>query len=163
MRNRVNTALERVILTGVSRLIPVSRSLEGYLRGEGFAPERIRMVANGVPTPGPLPVRDAPAGEWVIGSVALFRPRKGIEVLIEAVAMLRQQGKAVRLRAVGPFETVAYQTDIMALVNRLGVADEVNLSKLLQHLRKPGEIQIVFAMLKMQQHRHAVVLRDCRH
>lgn len=126
MRNRINTLMERVSLTGVARLIPVSRSLENYLRGEGWDAGRIRMVANGVPTPGPLPARAAPAGEWVVGSVALFRPRKGIEVLLEAIATLRGQGRAVRLRAVGPFETAAYEADIRALADRLGVADAID-------------------------------------
>lgn len=126
MRNRINALMERVSLTGVARLVPVSRSLENHLRGEGVAPEKIRMVANGVPTPGPLPARDVPVEEWAIGSVALFRPRKGIEVLIEALAMLRQQGRSVRLRAVGPFETAAYEADMLALANRLGVADAID-------------------------------------
>lgn len=126
MRNRVNSAMERVSLTGVARLIPVSCSLLDYLRTQDVLPEKIRLVANGVPTPGPLPVRDEPGAEWVIGCVALFRPRKGIEVLIEALALLRRQGRVVRLRAVGPFETATYEADIMALVHRLGVADRID-------------------------------------
>lgn len=126
MRNRINTVMERLSLIGVARLIPVSRSLERYLQGEGYAAGRIRMVANGVPTPGPLPERDPPGREWVIGSVALFRPRKGIEVLIEALAMLRQQGRAVRLRAVGPFETDEYERHIKELAERLGVTDVID-------------------------------------
>lgn len=126
MRNRVNTVMERASLTGVARLIPVSRSLENYLRGEGWDAGRIRMVANGVPTPGPLPERTAPTGEWVVGSVALFRPRKGIEVLIEALSMLRRQGRTVWLRTVGPFETPAYEAEIRALADRLGVADAID-------------------------------------
>lgn len=126
LRNRINSAMERASLLGVRRLIPVSRSLAAYLREGGYAPERISMVANGVPTPGPLPDRDAPGKEWVVGSVALFRPRKGIEVLIEALATLRRQGRAVRLRAVGPFETAGYEADIKALVLRLGVEDAID-------------------------------------
>jgi glycosyltransferase involved in cell wall biosynthesis len=57
----------------------------------------------------------------VIGCVALFRPRKGIEVLIEALAKLRQAGRPVRLRAVGPFETTEYETAIKALAVQLDV------------------------------------------
>lgn len=126
VRNQINTLLEQVSLTGVTRLIPVSKSLESYLRDKGFDPKKICMVANGVPTPGPLPERDVPGTEWVIGSMALFRPRKGIEVLIKAIAILRKEGKAVRLRAVGPFETASYEADIMALINRLGVSDVID-------------------------------------
>lgn len=126
MRNRINTLMERLSLTGVAKLIPVSRSLDGYLRGEGYSPDKIRMVANGVPTPGPLPERAPPGDEWVIGSVALFRPRKGIEVLMEAVAALRKQGRQVRLRAVGPFETKEYEATIRALADGLGISDAID-------------------------------------
>lgn len=126
MRNRINTMMERLSLLRVARLIPVSRSLARYLQEEGYPSERIRMVANGVPTPGPLPAREVPAGEWVIGSVALFRPRKGIEVLIEALSILRREGRAVRLRAVGPFESIEYERLVKGLSERLGVADAID-------------------------------------
>ena len=40
--------------------------------------------------------------------MALFRPRKGTEVLIEALAELLRQCLSVRLRLVGPFEWVDF-------------------------------------------------------
>ena len=124
--NRINAVVERLSLFGVARLIPVSRSLERYLLEQGWAAEKIRTVPNGVPTPTAyLPDRAAPAGEWVIGSLALFRPRKGIEVLIEAIADLRKRGRAVRLQAVGPFESPAYEAQIRDLTQRLGVDDAI--------------------------------------
>jgi glycosyltransferase involved in cell wall biosynthesis len=126
MRNRLNSLMERASLTGVARLIPVSRSLHGYLRGQGWPETRISTVPNGVPTPGPLPEREAPAGEWVIGCMALYRPRKGVEVLIEALAMLRRAGRKARLRAVGPFETPEYEASIRALAQRLEVTDSID-------------------------------------
>lgn len=120
-RNRINSVMERLSLTGAARLIPVSHSLDGYLREQGWSPQRIAMVANGVPTSGPLPGRPAPGPEWVLGCVALFRPRKGIEVLIEALAKLCQAGRLVRLRIVGPFETTEYEAAIKALAVGLNV------------------------------------------
>jgi glycosyltransferase involved in cell wall biosynthesis len=53
---------------------------------------------------------------------ALFRPRKGIEVLLEAMAVLRSRGCDVRLRAIGPFETPEYEREVLALADRLGLA-----------------------------------------
>ena len=125
-RNRKNAIIERLSLIGVARLIPVSKSLEAYLNKQGWLQSRITMVANGVVTPGTLPDRPAPGSEWVIGSVALFRPRKGMEVLIQALANLHQMGQAVRLRAVGPFETVEYEKTIKEMAVRLGVADKID-------------------------------------
>jgi len=120
-RNFINSLIERITRIGISRVVPVSKSLEAHLMREGVKPGKIRMVANGVPTPGALPVRDVPGSEWVIGSVALFRPRKGIEILIEALAILHQKGFRVRLRAVGEFETEAYRLRVIDMAKRNGV------------------------------------------
>lgn len=125
-RNRMNSLIEQLSLVGVAQLIPVSKSLEFYLKKQGWPEKRISMVANGVVTPASLPVRDAPGPEWVIGSVALFRPRKGTEVLIQALASLHQAGRSVRLRAVGPFETMEYEKTIKEMADRLGVGDMID-------------------------------------
>ncbi|MGZ8941898.1 MAG: glycosyltransferase [Methylobacter sp.] len=120
-RNRMNSVTERWSLTGVAQLIAVSQSLNRHLREQGWPTQRITTVANGVFSSGSLPDRPLPGPEWVIGCVALFRPRKGLEVLIEALAKLRQAGRLVHLRAVGPFETDEYEAAIKALAEQLGV------------------------------------------
>jgi glycosyltransferase involved in cell wall biosynthesis len=58
--------------------------------------------------------------------IALFRPRKGIEVLLEALAALRSRGMNVRLRAVGGFETPAYEAAVHALVAKLDLEDSID-------------------------------------
>jgi glycosyltransferase involved in cell wall biosynthesis len=125
-RNRINLVMERLSLIGVSHLIAVSKSLDKYLREQGWPEQKISTVPNGVPTPASLPSRTQPDKAWVIGCLALFRPRKGLEVLIEAFAKLRQLGYQVRLRAVGPFETSEYESYIKDLAIRLGVSDEID-------------------------------------
>lgn len=62
---------------------------------------------------------------WTIGTVALFRPRKGIEVLLEALALLDRHDVPVRLRAVGPFETASYEVAVRQRVLQLGLAGRV--------------------------------------
>ena len=57
--------------------------------------------------------------------MALFRPRKGIEVLLDAMALLRRQGIDVHLRAVGSFESPKYAAEIAARVRQLGLTDHV--------------------------------------
>lgn len=64
--------------------------------------------------------------EWTLGTVALFRPRKGMEVLLEALAELRAQGLPVRLRAVGGFETPEYEREVKFLAEKLGLADAID-------------------------------------
>jgi glycosyltransferase involved in cell wall biosynthesis len=102
-------------------LIVVSESLRARMIRQGYDPRRITVVSNGVPSLCEIPPRSKPRGSWTLGTVALFRPRKGIEVLLEALALLYYRGYPFRLRAVGKFETEAYRREIHALEERLGL------------------------------------------
>ena len=124
-RNRRNAIVERFSLLRASKLIPVSASLEKYLLAGGYAAQRIRPVFNGVPIMEKTRLGYAPGQPFVVGMVALFRPRKGIEVLLEALAILRSEGHDARLHAVGPFETEQYQSEILSLAARLGLTDSI--------------------------------------
>src|SRR4029453_11994911 len=88
--------------------------------------ERIVCVPNGVPIASTLVDRRSPTGTWTLGAVALFRPRKGIEVLLEALAVLRSRNVNVRLRAVGGFETPEYKAQILGLAERLGLVEAID-------------------------------------
>jgi len=96
-----------------------------YIEREGFDPNRIRVVPNGVPGPARLPNRTKPEGRWTLGVAALFRPRKGIEVLLDAMAILRAKGFPLHLLAVGQFESPHYEAEIAARVRRLRLNDAV--------------------------------------
>lgn len=124
--DRVNARIERASLTGAAAVITVSCSLAAYAASQGILQSKIWVVPNGVPVRGPLDARLPPIKPWTLGAVALFRPRKGMEVLLEAMALLRDRGDVVRLRAVGPFETVEYQQKIQRLVARLGLTDAID-------------------------------------
>lgn len=123
--NRLNGLVERWSIAKASRMIVVSESLRRHMETEGFDPSRLTVVHNGVPRVEPVPVRARPAGTWTLGTVALFRPRKGTETLIDALALLRQQGLPVRLRAVGPFETPEYEALLKARVAARGLEEHV--------------------------------------
>jgi len=126
LRDRVNAFVERWSLTGVKKLIAVSKSLGRHMRQEGFSRDRVTVVPNGVPAAETAPRREAPQGQWTLGTVALFRGRKGTEILIEALALLRRKGLPVRLRAVGPFETPQYEHELKQRVVQLGLEDDVD-------------------------------------
>jgi glycosyltransferase involved in cell wall biosynthesis len=123
--NRVNTLIERWGLRHVDRMICVSHSLANYMEGLGHVPEKIEVVSNGVPCMDPLPHPADPGSTWTLGTMALFRPRKGTEVLLDAMAILQQRGVPVRLRAVGPFETAAYEAEVMQRVANLGIENMI--------------------------------------
>lgn len=124
-RNRLNAWIERRAMKRASAVIAVSGSLGGYALKQGVWERKLTVVPNGVPTLGPLSARQTPCGTWTLGTVALFRPRKGLEVLLESLARLRERSLDVRLLAVGGFETADYGQHIQALAQRLGVAERI--------------------------------------
>jgi glycosyltransferase involved in cell wall biosynthesis len=124
--NRINTMIEKWSLKKVDRMICVSSSLAGYMAELGHPKSKIVVVSNGVQAIQDLPKPEQPTEPWTIGTMALFRPRKGTEVLLNALAILKQENVSVRLRAVGPFETPEYENDIMRQVQQLGVGDMID-------------------------------------
>ncbi len=126
VRNLINSLVERFSLMRARKLIPVSNSLEKYLLDRGYSAQRIHTVWNGVPIQENVCARRTANEPMVVGSVALFRPRKGIEILLKAIAQLQNAGQEVRLHAVGPFETPEYEAEVHALVRELGLVDKVH-------------------------------------
>jgi glycosyltransferase involved in cell wall biosynthesis len=125
LSNRINTWLETWCLKRFTKIVCVSNSLAEYMRSLGHPAHKLCVVGNGVATVVHLPNRRVPNEPWVLGVMALFRPRKGLEVLLDAVHILIQRGIPVRLRAVGAFETEGYQKEIMSRVTRLGIAESI--------------------------------------
>jgi len=124
-RNLVNHWCERFSLRGVAAVIAVSQSLGRRMRWAGYHDRQIRVVPNGVPVPSLRRAPDPPLVGWTLGTVALFRPRKGLEVLLEALAILRRQQLAIRLLAVGPFETTEYEREVRERIARLDLQEAV--------------------------------------
>lgn len=125
LRNRINQMVERWSVRTAVRLITVSRSLQDDIVGQGVEPDRVRFIANGVPSSDRPWRRDRPWGVWRLGCVALFRPRKGTETLLVAMARLRARGVAVTLDAVGRFESASYEREVKQLAARLGLARSI--------------------------------------
>lgn len=121
VQDRINSLIENVSLRRAAAIIAVSQSMGEYARSSGTPADRVFVVPNGVPARDSLAERQPPQGEWTIGSVALFRPRKGLEVLLDSLARLRAAGYPLRLRAVGTFETPEYEAQIMTHVRALGI------------------------------------------
>lgn len=124
--NWTNAMVERYALRNANRVIAVSPSLRQYMVNRGVPAERVVYVPNGVPGSNQAVERRRPIAAWTLGAVALFRPRKGIEVLLESLAALRSRGLNVRLRAVGGFESTSYESAVHALALRLGLAEAID-------------------------------------
>ncbi|MGI9455470.1 MAG: glycosyltransferase [Aeoliella sp.] len=126
LQNRINSLVERWSLRSAARAIVVSPTLLPYMKECGFAADRLTCVPNGVPVCDSPRVAHSIDGDLTIGMVALFRPRKGIETLLESLAMLVSRGYQVRFHAIGSFETPDYEAEIHALVERLDLQEHVD-------------------------------------
>jgi glycosyltransferase involved in cell wall biosynthesis len=102
-------------------MICVSDSLKQYMQSIGHDPAKLCVVRNGVPIDATADDRREPGSTWTLGTMALFRPRKGVETLLSALSHLKKRGLPVRLRAVGGFETPAYEQQVMTMAAELDV------------------------------------------
>ncbi len=125
LMNRLNGAIEKLSLRRVNKMICVSNSLGQYMAEIGHPSEKLAVVPNGVELVNDLVIPTVPTENWTIGTMALFRPRKGTEVLLDALKILKDNDSPVCLRAVGPFETEAYQNEVFAKVETLGIGDMI--------------------------------------
>lgn len=122
--NWFNQKMENWSLQKATRIVTVSDSLKQHMLSLGFQDSKISVVPNGVPIQ-PNPGYADLTQEFTIGTVALFRPRKGTEVLLEAIAKLKSEGLSVKLLAVGPFESQDYEIALKSKVKQLGIENEV--------------------------------------
>lgn len=118
---RANAWLERRVLRRAAAVIAVSPSVGRFLRGLGLPQPTV--IPNGVPERTNLRPKFAPRAVPILGMVALLRPRKGLEPLLEAAALLKQQGQNFKLRIIGRFETTEYEEQIQALASQLNIAE----------------------------------------
>ena len=127
VKNWFNSLAEKWSLRQVDRMICVSNSLRQYMESIGHPQVKLTCVSNGVAVIDDLPSRSAPSpnATWTLGTMALYRPRKGVESLLEALSKLKKRGVKVHLRAVGQFETEEYENEVMALVDELDIRDMV--------------------------------------
>jgi glycosyltransferase involved in cell wall biosynthesis len=146
-RNLANAFVEdHLVLPSATHLVAVSSSLKSYLLNRGVSSARVTVVPNGVPVVRSEPAWRPPTHEWVIGTVALFRPRKGIEVLLQSLRELLAQGLDVRLKAVGTFETSDYKQSITGLVKELGLVDKVEWTGFSNDVHREMESMHVFVL-----------------
>lgn len=118
--DRLNAWVEKFSLRTCRRLITVSNSLRDDCVATGIDPAKVSVVHNGVPSIRPPRTHvPKPGGRWVFGMVALQRPRKGLEVALQAIAKLRDSGLDVVLRIIGPYETQNYRRGIEDQIDRL--------------------------------------------
>ncbi len=127
--NQINTCVERFAIASCDLLITVSRSLRREMLKHRVSRKRLVYIPNGVAAIDPI---DAPSRQdrttWKLGLIALMRPRKGVEVALDAMAQLKRIGSPITLQLIGPFETEEYRQQILARIEQLELHDVIQLT-----------------------------------
>ncbi|MCC7087266.1 MAG: glycosyltransferase [Pirellulales bacterium] len=118
----LSAKVERFSVANAAAVIPVSHSAARYIHTWGVPENRIHLIPNGVPGRDSIPARSNHRNHWVLGALAMFRPRKGLEVLLQAMAVLHHRGMPVLLRVIGGFESSEYREQMLWLADELAIS-----------------------------------------
>jgi len=120
----------RFTLRCAARVVAVSESLRQDAIGLGLAPERVRVIENGIDPElfRPIPRLEArrllglPDEGPLLVSVGTLAPRKGFHLVLEAVAALAPRFPGIRFAMVGGAGPEgAMEEELRALAARLGI------------------------------------------
>jgi PEP-CTERM/exosortase A-associated glycosyltransferase len=128
-RYRLTRETETRVMGEADAIVTLSEVMRDEILSRGIPAEKVVIVPNAVDVRRFRPVRrdDKLAsslgigrGEPVVGYITTLNPYEGIPVLLEAVARLRAQGRAVKALVVGEGDE---ERAIRAAAHRLGVDD----------------------------------------
>lgn len=126
LQNWINDWVERLSLRTASGIITVSKSLRREMLRRGWPRKRLFAIANGVAEQEPIFAIDRiEQSSWTLGMVALIRPRKGIEVLLQAFQEVLRSNPEAKLNVIGNFESPEYESQILALTKQLTIEPSV--------------------------------------
>jgi glycosyltransferase involved in cell wall biosynthesis len=146
--NYCNYLVEKMTLPKADIIIPVSVALREYaLTYYNINPEKLILVRNGVATQNiSLDNFSNKAGVRTIGAVGLFRPRKGVEILLKAFEELVALGMNVRLKLIGEFANDEYQKIVEEQLDHAGLVQRVEITGFQQNVRDQLATLDVFVM-----------------
>jgi glycosyltransferase involved in cell wall biosynthesis len=119
---RLTREAETRVMRAADAVVTLSESMRAEIVGRGIAPERVHLVPNCVDaawweTPAADPERTGP---FTVGLGSTLNAYEGVDVLIEAVALLRERGTDVRLVVLGSGPAAG---DLADLAARRGLGD----------------------------------------
>jgi glycosyltransferase involved in cell wall biosynthesis len=132
-KNKLSGTKYRAINAGAAHVIAVSEQLRGDLLARtSIRPGKIRVIYNGIRTadyqrPHSNELRDRfgwSEDEIIIGSLGNIRPAKGYDILLRAVAMLKQEHASLRFVIAGQGKDGLYD-ELLLLRERLGLQEQV--------------------------------------
>ncbi len=137
---RAARRVERFLCSSADLVVVVSTPLKDYLVQEGAPAERIVVLPNGTDADLFRPNAAArarirsrlgiPADAVVAGFLGILRPWHGVELLIEAIARLREAKQGVHILVIGDGPS---QADLEALARSRGLANAVTFTGRVPH------------------------------
>jgi len=128
--NAINSIVEQICLLKTRHIFTVSHSLKTYLTDKKINRNKISVIQNGVPILSPAmhskQLKTDSDNQFRIGTIALFRPRKGLEVLMRALSHLKSKYQNIKLIVVGEFVTTDYERKIKKYSSELGIDHMIN-------------------------------------
>jgi glycosyltransferase involved in cell wall biosynthesis len=108
----IQSRLYRQTLEAARVVICVANHVADDVRALGAPAARVHVVPNGVPLP--KPVAPSPGDVITVGLLGRLDPQKGIDVLLDAVPLLRANGDVSVVIAGPPGPFAEYESDIRA-------------------------------------------------
>jgi glycosyltransferase involved in cell wall biosynthesis len=133
-RYRWSRAREAEAMTGADLVVTLSDAMRRRIASEEVDPSRIAIVPNAV-TPSRFPANlgrsrrladslDLPSDGFVVGYISSLRRLEGVDILIQAIAALRDAGRMVHCLIVGDGDASA---ELRKLVRTQGLSQQVTL------------------------------------
>jgi len=116
------TGVSPDVVADLETRFPGVRGRTAVLPNPGPSPEQVAALG---PAPVDVPWLASPRAWRVIVNVANVIPRKGQDLLIEALPEVRRRAGDVRLVFVGRIDNAAYHAAVMNRARELGVADQI--------------------------------------
>lgn len=146
MLNRINNFVEACSLRRADHIITVSKSLRREMLSQGYSRHKVTAVANGVACQESINTTERLSQKnWRLGMIALVRPRKGIEVLLQSLDRLRGIHERIAVEIIGGFETSEYETSVRAMVKDLSLENVVQFTGFTNNV--PAAIQRLDALV----------------
>ncbi|WP_309104971.1 glycosyltransferase [Microbacterium sp.] len=131
-RYALQVRLENLVMREADQVLAITRQVADVLEIRGVDPQRIAILPNAVDSRGQLPLpideeyasslgieRDVP---W-IGFAGSMVPYEGLDVLLDAAALLRRYGRAFRVVLAG---SGSHEAELRRRASDLGLADIVH-------------------------------------
>jgi len=122
----LNRLVERLGMLQAREVIVVSEHLRATIAAPAALAKKLRVIHNGVPPHPGLAPRTLRQACPVIGTVAHWRPGKGLEDLLRALHDLARSGMDFALHLVGGFLSPGYEEGIRQQAADLGLLDRID-------------------------------------